>query len=174
MKNMKRNLTGGMVSGLVGGILMMIALLAGASSMGLKMPAFFLVMGMSFGAGMGSAVAVGLLLHYIVALVAGAIFGVLTFVVKAFRIKSGRSGLMLGLIYGIVVYLVFFLPMALVSFAPVMMKIMGPMASQLMGSVLVVGLVGHIIYGLTLGGLSSFVVNGFGQSPTKGKSSVRN
>jgi hypothetical protein len=139
------------IGGVFGGILMLLVLMTGASAMGLPDTIFALVMGMGLGASMSSGVAVGVLAHFTVSIVAGAIFGAIVSYVKPIRLRSGPVSLVLGLVFGIVVYLVFFLPMAETVFASVMMKLMGVKAAMMLPDVLVVGFIGHIVYGLTLG-----------------------
>ncbi len=160
---MKNNLRTGkvvissIIGGIVGGILMLIVLMAGAAGMGLPSTTFALIMGMGLGATMGSAEMVGVLGHFIVSIVAGAIFGALVSYVKPLRLGKAPRSLALGLIYGIVIYLVFFLPMAMTVFASVMMKLMGAKAAMMLPDVLVIGLIGHIVYGLTLGAITLYV-----------------
>jgi hypothetical protein len=60
-------------------------------------------------------------------------------------------------IFAIVVYLVFFLPMAMTVFASVMMKLMGAKASMMMPDVLVVGFIGHLLYGIALGVIAYYL-----------------
>jgi hypothetical protein len=145
------------IGGIVGGILMLIVLMAGAAGMGLPDSTFALIMGMSLGASMSSGVAVGLVGHFTVAIVAGAIFGAIVSYVKPLRMRNGPVSLLLGLIFGIVVYLVFFLPMAETVFASIMMKTMGAKAAMMLPDVLLVGFLGHVIYGLALGAVAYFL-----------------
>jgi hypothetical protein len=56
-----------------------------------------------------------------------------------------------GLAYGFVIWLVFFLPLLMYGFAPVMMSMMGEMALSMMPMVISMGLLEHLIYGLSLG-----------------------
>jgi hypothetical protein len=145
------------IGGIVGGVLMLIVLMAGAAGMGLPSDTFALIMGMGLGVSMGSAVMVGVLGHFTVSIVAGAIFGALVSYVKPLKLGKGPRSLALGLIFGIVVYLVFFLPMAMTVFSSVMMALMGAKAAMILPDVLVVGLIGHIVYGLTLGAITFYV-----------------
>ncbi|WMT44411.1 MAG: hypothetical protein RE469_09420 [Cuniculiplasma divulgatum] len=145
------------IGGIVGGVLMLIVLMAGAAGMGLPSDTFALIMGMGLGVSMGSAVMVGVLGHFTVSIVAGAIFGALVSYVKPLKLGKGHRSLALGLIFGIVVYLVFFLPMAMIVFSSVMMALMGAKAAMILPDVLVVGLIGHIVYGLTLGAITFYV-----------------
>lgn len=152
----RRVVVSSIIGGIVGGILMLIVLMAGAAGMGLPSTTFALIMGMGLGATMGSAEMVGVLGHFTVSIVAGAIFGALVSYVKPLRLGKAPRSLALGLIFGIVVYLVFFLPMAMTVFASVMMTMMGAKAAVMLPDVLVVGLIGHIIYGLTLGAITLY------------------
>ena len=56
--------------------------------------------------------------------------------------------------FAIVVYVVFFLPMAMTVFASVMMNMMGAKAAMMLPDVLAVGFIGHLLYGLALGGIA--------------------
>jgi hypothetical protein len=145
------------IGGIIGGIFMLIVLMAGAAGMGLPDTTFALIMGMSLGASMSTGVAVGLVGHFTVAIVAGAIFGAIVSYVRLLRMRSGPVSILLGLIFGIVVYLIFFLPMAETVFAPIMMKTMGTNAAMMLPNVLLVGFIGHIIYGITLGAVAYFL-----------------
>ncbi|MDS0257594.1 hypothetical protein ApAK_07945 [Thermoplasmatales archaeon AK] len=129
------------IGGIIGGILMLLVLMAGAAG----------IMGMGLGAPMGSAVMVGVLGHFTVSIVAGAIFGAIVSYVKPLRLKNGVKSLGLGVAFAIVLYLVFFLPMAMAVFAPVMMNMMGAKAAMMLPDVLVIGFAGHVLYGLVLG-----------------------
>ena len=145
------------IGGIIGGILMLLILMAGAAAMGLPATIYALVMGMSLGASMGSAVMVGVLGHFTVSIVAGAIFGAIVSLAKPLKLKNGPRSLVLGLVFAIVVYLVFFLPMAMTVFASVMMGLMGAKAAMILPDVLVIGFIGHIIYGLALGATAFYV-----------------
>lgn len=142
------------IGGIVGGILMLLVLMVGASGMGLSATTFALVMGMGLGASMGSAVMVGILGHFTVSIVAGAIFGAIVSYVKSLKMKNGPKSLGMGVVFAIVLYLVFFLPMAMTVFASVMMNMMGAEAAMMLPKVLVIGFIGHILYGLALGAIA--------------------
>ena len=142
------------IGGIIGGILMLLVLMVGAAGMGLPATTFALVMGMGLGASMSSAVMVGVLGHFTVSIVAGAIFGAIVSYVKPLKLKNVSKSLGLGVAFAIVVYLVFFLPMAMTVFASVMMKLMGAKAAMMLPEVLVIGFIGHILYGLALGAIT--------------------
>ena len=139
------------IGGIIGGILMLLVLMAGAVGMGLSATTFALIMGMGLGASMGSAVMVGVLGHFTVSIVAGAIFGVIVSYAKPLKLKNSQRSLILGLVFGIVLYVVFFLPMAMTVFASVMKSMMGAKAAMMLPDVLVIGFIGHLLYGLALG-----------------------
>ena len=145
------------IGGIIGGILMLMVLMAGAAGMGLSATTFALVMGMGLGASMGSAVMVGVLGHFIVSVVAGATFGAIVSYVKPLKLKDGQRSLILGLVFGVVLYLVFFLPMAVTVFASVMMNLMGAKAAMILPDVLIIGVLGHLLYGLALGATAFYV-----------------
>ena len=145
------------IGGIIGGILMLLVLMVGAAGMGLPATTFALVMGMGLGASMSSAVMVGVLGHFTVSIVAGAIFGAIVSYVKPLKLKNVSKSLGLGVAFAIVVYLVFFLPMAMTVFASVMMNIMGAKAAMMLPDVLVVGFIGHLLYGLALGATAFYI-----------------
>ena len=163
MSNAKKDLSAGnvitssIIGGIIGGILMLLVLMAGAARMGLSATTFALVMGMGLGASMGSAVMVGILGHFIVSIVAGAAFGTIVYYVKSLKLKDGQRSLILGLVFGIVLYLIFFLPMAITVFASVMMNLMGAKGALMLPDVLVIGFIGHVLYGLGLGATAFYV-----------------
>ena len=142
------------IGGIIGGILMLLVLMVGAVGMGLSATTFALVMGMGLGASMSSAVMVGVLGHFTVSIVAGAIFGAIVSYVKPLKLKNVSKSLGLGVAFAIVVYLVFFLPMAMTVFASVMMKLMGAKAAMMLPDVLAIGFIGHLLYGLALGAIA--------------------
>lgn len=152
-----RVLISAIIGGIIGGILMLLVLMAGATGMGLSATTFALVMGMGLGASMGSAVMVGVLGHFMVSIVAGAIFGAVVSYVKPLRMKNGSRSLILGVAFAIVLYLVFFLPMAMTVFASVMMNMMGAKAGMMLSDVLAIGFIGHLLYGLALGETTFYV-----------------
>ncbi|HKJ97079.1 MAG TPA: hypothetical protein VJ944_05000 [Thermoplasmataceae archaeon] len=144
-------ITSSVVGGILGGIVMLIVLMVGAMGMGLSATTFAMVMGMGLGASMGAATAVGVVSHFVVAIVAGGIFGAIVSFVKPLGLKTAGRAPILGLVFGIVMFLVFFLPMAMAVFAPVMMHLMDPKAAMMLPDVLVTGFIGHILFGLVLG-----------------------
>ena len=153
-----RKVIGGSIAGaIIGGIVMAIILLAGASAMGLPAATFFMIIGITLGSGMTSATAIGLAGHFVVAIVAGIIFGAVVLYARPLRLTSMGKSLGLGVAAGLVLYLVFFLPLAMTSFAKVMMMLMGSKASMMMGDVLTVGLIGHLAYGLIIGGIAYYI-----------------
>ena len=150
----RKTVASSIIGGIIGGILMLLVLMAGAAGMGLPADTFALVMGMGLGASMGSAVMAGILGYFTVSIVPGAIFGAIVSYVKPLRLKSGAKSLGLGVAFAIVVYVVFFLPMAMTVFASVMMNMMGAKAAMMLPDVLAVGFIGHLLYGLALGGIA--------------------
>ena len=142
---------GAVLGGVIGGIVMAIIPAAGGMMLGTGAAGMFMMIGMGLGAGMMTATLVGLVLHFVVAIVTGLIFGISVYAVKPFRKISSARGLGLGALYGIIVYLVFFLPMAMKVLAPTMMHLMGPKASMILGTVLAIAFIGHLLYGLILG-----------------------
>lgn len=155
----KHVIVSSIIGGILGGIAMLIVLMIGAVAMGLGASDFAMIMGISLGASMATATAVGTVGHFVVAIVAGAIFGAIVSYVKQLNLKTAGRSPLLGLIFGIVLYIVFFLPMAYLAFAPVMMHLMGSKAAMMLPDVLAVGFIGHVFYGLVLG-TTAFYVGG--------------
>lgn len=145
------------IGGIVGGVLMLIVLMLGAIGMGLPATTFAIIMGMGLGASMSSAVMIGILGHFTVSIVAGAIFGAIVSYIRPLRMKNGPISLVLGVVFAIVIYLVFFLPMAMTVFASVMMTLMGSKAAMMLPDVLVIGFIGHLTYGLALGATTFYL-----------------
>ncbi|HEV2227167.1 MAG TPA: hypothetical protein VGR56_10240 [Nitrososphaerales archaeon] len=99
--------------------------------------------------GMGSmSWAAGWTLHLITGVIIGAIFGVLAAKVSSLGLKTKSRVLVLGGVAGVAVFAVFFIPMM----AMLMPALMG-MPAMVGG-----GFIAHVIFGLVLGGVTSFAV----------------
>jgi C2H2-type zinc finger len=111
----------------------------------------------------------GLLLHFVAAIVIGLVLGAITLVVRhrfagRFAITNPRNGAAIGLLGGFFVWLVFGLPLMTFVLAPAMVQVMGMMmpgsmmmaeeeAKAALSSAGFIGawLVGHLLYGLLWG-----------------------
>jgi hypothetical protein len=140
---MRSDITNGIVSGLVGGVVfgIMMQMMNAPTPEGGQMP----MMAMVAKVVRSDSMAVGWLYHLFNSAVIGAIFGWLL----GARIQSFGVGLGWGAVYGLVWWILgglLLMPVLLgmAPFAPILMEPMRPVA---FGS-----LIGHIIYGLVLGG----------------------
>lgn len=150
-------LVGAFSGAILGGIAMALILVIGGVMMIHNAGGMFMVIGMSLGAGMTVATGTGVALHFVVAIVAGLIFGTAVYVIKPFRKISTSRSLGLGALFGIIVYLVFWVPMTLAILGPTMVKLLGPSAMGMLGTVLALAFVGHLLYGLILGYLTFII-----------------
>jgi len=140
---MRSDITNGIVSGLVGGVVfgIMMQMMNAPTPEGGQMPMIAMVAKVV----RSDSMAVGWLYHLFNSAVIGAIFGWLL----GARIQSFGVGLGWGAVYGLVWWILgglLLMPVLLgmAPFAPILMEPMRPVA---FGS-----LIGHIIYGLVLGG----------------------
>ncbi|MDJ0269085.1 MAG: hypothetical protein NXY59_00765 [Aigarchaeota archaeon] len=144
-----RGIIGGALGGLVGATIMTAILIASKAAMGLPLLADFMVMG-TF---VGGAVAAGFAAHYIVGLVDGIIFATIVAVVKALRPTSTGKALALGALYGVIPFILVFIPVLMLGFAPIMMALMGAGAAAMLPTVIALGFVEHLLFGLIVGAL---------------------
>lgn len=156
MSHTSRTLGFAAVGGFLGAIVMSVILVGSKVMMGLPAMADYMVMG-SFAGGQGEgAVMVGWAAHILTGIVVGLIFGGITGYVAKLKVTGFGKGLLLGVLYGFVVYVVLFLPLLMLGFAPIMMAMMGPAAAAMAPIVMAIGLVEHLIYGGVLGTMVAF------------------
>jgi hypothetical protein len=159
LKFEKRSLIYAIPGGILGGIFIMLILFYAASSLGLPYYAIYLVYGLSLHAPASSATNVGYLVHYIAASVIAMLFISLIQIVKPFKVTGAPKTILLGLVYGVVVFVVFFVPLFYLAFAPVMVSLLGKAAVEsVAGKVLLFAFIVHVVYGLTIGSWSFFVI----------------
>lgn len=142
-------LDSGALSGLLGGLLGALVL-GGIASMMPVPPSgmvFFVAAVSMMGMG-GAAVAVGWALHIATGLVVGVIFGLVTSKVPRLLLRNVARGLALGILTGIIVWLGLFMPMM----GMLMPALMG------MGTIVAGSLMGHVVYGLILGGVAGVLM----------------
>jgi len=140
---MRSKINGGIVAGLIGGIVfgIMMQMMSAPTPNGGQMPMMAMV-AMVLGS---TSVLVGWLYHLFNSAVIGAIFGWLL----GARAQSFVAGLGWGAVYGVVWWLVgaLILMPVFLGMPPLAPLLMVPMRPVAMGS-----LVGHLIYGIILGG----------------------
>ncbi len=144
-----RSIVGGALGGLVGATIMTAILIASKAAMGLPLLADFMVMG-TF---VGGAVVAGFAAHYIVGLVDGVIFAAIVTSVSALRLTSAGRALALGALYGVILFILVFIPVLMLGFAPIMMAMMGAGAAAMLPTVITLGFIEHLLFGLTVGAL---------------------
>jgi hypothetical protein len=137
----------GLVGGLVGALVM--------GGLALMMPVngqpFFVAAAMLMGLSGTIATAAGWMLHLIIGLLVGAVFGIAVTKINAFRVTNIKRGLAWGLGAGLLVWVVFFLPLMMVTG---MAAMLGPMLMTMMlGS-----FAAHLVYGLLLGATVGLVL----------------
>ncbi|MFN3621991.1 MAG: hypothetical protein ACK4TI_03785 [Nitrososphaerales archaeon] len=142
-----RSLGAGILGGIIGAIVMSLILVSSKVMIGLPMLADFIVMG-TFVGGIGeAAIGSGLAAHFLVGAADGAIFGAIVASTAKLRLMSWGKALALGLSFGLIVWLIVFVPVTIVGFAPIMMAMMGPAAADMLPMVLVLGFIGHLLFG---------------------------
>lgn len=110
---------------------------------------FFVATAMMMGMGSMAYVA-GWTLHIVTGLIIGAIFGTVVITVRKLNVNSIGKGIALGAIAGVVVWLIFFMPLM----ATLMPSLLG-MSTMVVGS-----LIAHLIFGITMGIITSLAVRG--------------
>lgn len=142
-----RVLSYGILGGFVGAIVMGVIALMMQVPTPMGSAPFFVAAAMMMGMGSMSTAA-GWMLHLLTGVIVGAIFGVVVAKVPRLGISSLGKGLGLGAVAGIAVWVVFFMPMMVM-----LMPALTGMPTMVGGS-----FVAHVIFGLVLGGVTSFAV----------------
>ncbi|GBC69658.1 hypothetical protein HRbin01_01360 [archaeon HR01] len=140
---------GGIAGGVLGGTVMTLILIASKAMVGLPALTDFMVMGAFVGGGVGE----GFAAHYLVAVVGGALFAVVTYGVASLRLNNIRKSVLLGLLLGIVLFFLLFIPVLMFGFSPIMMAMMGGGAAAMLPMVVAIGFVEHLLYGVTVSAL---------------------
>ena len=172
----------GAVGGFAGAILMALVMMGATSAAGLGATAMICamaaaVLGLPPNAS-ATSIGAGLALHLIDGIAIGLIVvGVTLAVKRGLQIKNAKSGLLIGLLAGFVVWLVFGLPVMLFVMPPsmvdalsMMMPANGMTQAQVMGEAMTmlqgmmgmlagVFLIGHLIYGAALGTIVGYGVS---------------
>ncbi len=139
-------------AGLAGGIVGAVILGGIAYRMPVNGQPFFVAAAMLMNLSGGTAIVGGWMLHLITGLIVGAIFGVALTKVRMFRVTDVKRGVGWGIGAGILVWVVFFLPM--------MLSVMGSMIPSGQMPLMIGGsFLGHVIYGLGLGGIAGVALS---------------
>jgi hypothetical protein len=166
----------GAISGLVAGITMTPFLMLIGVIMGIDPNTISIARGMAFGFNNdnNNALIVGLVIHLLTSTVIGIIFTILVTKVNRLKITGYKKGLLEGIIMGIVVFAILYIPTTLVMIQPqlhILISQDNPALSQtqtqiLGGNMLVMGLgfLAHIIYGVALGSMITFLLRRRGSS----------
>lgn len=141
------NITSGSIGGAAGGFAMIPFFVLASTMMGMPPMAILAGIGIAFGATTDSAVAVGIVMHFVASVLIGMIFGAVTATVDRLRITSYRKGVGEGLIAGMIAFAVLALPMATMS---------GGGTQQM--SVLAISIAEHLAYGAVLGAVTAALV----------------
>ncbi|MDG6917982.1 MAG: C2H2-type zinc finger protein [Nitrososphaerota archaeon] len=138
---------------LLGGFIGSLVLAGVASMMPVNGNPFFVDAVMMMGVTGSMASAAGWILNLVTGLIIGAIFGAIVTYVRPLRLDTVAKGLGLGAVAGVVVWIVFFIPLANALASSMGMTLMGMGTTMIGGSFL-----GHLIFGLILGGVTSAAV----------------
>lgn len=173
------------VGGLIGAVLMALVMMGATQAMGLGFTAMMCAMAIAVlglnpaNAGSLSVIIPGLLLHLVDGIVIGLVVVAITLGVKhKLLITNGKNGVLIGLLAGFIVWLIFGLPILLFAMPHPMaevaammmpakpgmtmaqaeseaMMMLGGMMGQLAG----VFLIGHLLWGVSLGAIVGFGVS---------------
>lgn len=157
----KRTTYSGIIGGLAGGLTMEIPMIVLAILMGMPADSFVSLLGMLLGATPDHASIDGMIIHLFVGMSIGAIFGIIVNSSKKLKLSGFKKGISLGIISGLIAMLIIGVPVLFVFMPPLMTNMMlaqqipeNVIKEQLQGLqmlMLIGSLVGHLIYGLTLG-----------------------
>lgn len=159
----------GAISGLAAGIIMTPFLMLIGVIMGIDPNTISIARGMAFGFNNdnNNALIVGLVMHLLTSTVIGIIFAILVTKVNRLKITGYKKGLIEGIIMGIVVFAILYIPTTLVMIQPqlhIYISQNNPALSQtqtqILGeNILVTGLgfLAHIVYGVVLGSMTTFL-----------------
>ncbi len=126
------------------------------SSLGFESGTFYKVIALALGFDITYAVYIGFLLHMIVGVTIGLLFGLLTST-RVLYTRTASKSILFGVITGIVAWLVLFIPLTFMLVTPSLSKISSiinqPMLASIAdGSLLILGALSmHIVYGFILG-----------------------
>ena len=112
----------------------------------------------------------GIGMHLLTGVIAGAIFTIIVSTVKKFKIINFRRGIIEGIIYSIIIFIVLYIPTTMIMVYPNLFDIMNQSNPTQSGSedrqtiehnilpIYVFGFIAHIIFGLILGLVSTLLI----------------
>lgn len=138
---------------LLGGFIGSLVLAGVASMMPINGNPFFVDAVMMMGITGSMASAAGWIMNLVTGLIIGAIYGAVVVNVRQLRTNTRAKGLGLGAAAGVATWVIFFLPMANALASSMGMSLMAMGTTMIGGSFL-----GHLIFGLIVGGVTSVAV----------------
>jgi membrane protein CcdC involved in cytochrome C biogenesis len=171
-----RHILFGAISGFVAGIIMTPFLMSIGVIMGVDPNTISIARGRAFGFNNdnNNALIVGLVVHLLTSTVIGIIFAILVTKVSRFEITGYKKGLIEGIILGIAVFAILYIPTTLVMIQPqlhILISQNNPSLSQtqtqILGENMLVtglGFLAHIVYGVVLGSMTTFLLRRRGSS----------
>jgi len=150
---LSRGIRLGLIGGLVGTIVMDLVMVGMFSIMGLPAGTFFSFIGTAagtflslIGITIGGGIPLGAVLHYLIGLLLGLIFGAVVSQVDVLRLDTPRKGMLLGVIYTEIGSIVLLLPAAMI------LRMAVPEMLELFG----LSFIFHLVWGIVLGGFVSY------------------
>jgi hypothetical protein len=160
----------GAIGGFVGGLVMSPFLIITAILTGVELDTMPIAMGLMFGPfTKANALTIGFGMHMLTSTLIGVIFGAVTSLVCKLVISTFRKGIIEGAITGIIAFVVISIPISM-SLAPILMNMaaqMNPTMSpqqimsrmqQDMPVVVVLSIIRDLVYGVTLGVVTTFLI----------------
>ncbi len=176
-RSLLRHTLFGAISGFVAGIIMTPFLMLIGVIMGIDPNTISIARGMAFGFNNdnNNALIVGLVMHLLTSTVIGIIFAILVTKVSRFEITGYKKGLIEGIILGITVFAILYIPTTLVMIQPQLQILISAQnnpalsqtQTQLLGENMLVtglGFLAHIVYGVVLGSMATFLLRRRGSS----------
>jgi hypothetical protein len=163
-----RHMLFGAIAGLAAGIIMTPFLMLFGVIMGIDPNTISIARGMAFGFNNdnNNALVVGLVMHLLTSIMVGIIFAIMITKVSRLKITGYKKGLIEGIIMGISVFVFLYIPTTLVLIQPqlhILISQNNPGLSQTqafqanMLIVMEIGFLAHIIYGVALGDMTTFL-----------------
>ena len=160
---LKKQILSGVIGGFVGGFTIEIPTAFLASSLGMPLDGFRVLLGILFGADPEFASMLGSILHTITGTLIGIIFVLVTSRSDKLSIQGLRKGVLLGVVTGLVSLVVLGLPLLLIAAPPLLGQMMSQQnpemdtqmidtqVQKLMPLLLTASFFSHVIYGITIG-----------------------
>ena len=161
----------GALGGFAGGLVMSPFLIITAILTGMQPDSMPIAMGLIFGPFSNvDAVTIGYGMHMLTSVLIGIIFGAVTSLVMMLTITRFSKGIIEGVITGMIAFVVLFIPISMMVMPPILMNMameMNPTMTQQqimsgmqrnMPTMIGLGILEHIVYGLVLGTITSFLI----------------